>query len=90
MFILPSKCLRNNYKSQDNSPTADYIALAEFLSFMGEFDLLQCVFEVDPESGLTLTELAEGVEVADIVQTVGCEFQVSPDLKPMQQVELPE
>ncbi|XP_054275593.1 succinyl-CoA:3-ketoacid coenzyme A transferase 1, mitochondrial [Macrosteles quadrilineatus] len=50
----------------------------------------KCVFEVDPESGLTLTELAEGVEVAEIVQSTGCEFQVSPDLRPMQQVEIPE
>lgn len=48
------------------------------------------MFEVDLESGLTLTELADGVEVADIVQTTGCEFQVSPDLRPMQQVEVPE
>lgn len=50
----------------------------------------QCVFEVDPDKGLILTELAEGVEVADIVQTTGCEFKLSPDLIPMRQVEVPE
>lgn len=53
-------------------------------------NVLQCVFEVDPDKGLTLTELAEGVEVADIVQTTGCEFKLSPDLIPMRQVEVPE
>ncbi|KAG8259853.1 Succinyl-CoA:3-ketoacid coenzyme A transferase 1, mitochondrial [Homalodisca vitripennis] len=50
----------------------------------------KCVFEVDPEHGLTLTEVAEGVEVADIIASTGCEFQVSPELRPMQQVETTE
>lgn len=50
----------------------------------------KCVFQVDHEAGLTLIELADGVEVADIITSTGCEFQVSPDLQPMQQVEISE
>lgn len=48
---------------------------------------LQCVFEVDPENGLTLIEIAEGVEIVDIVQSTGCEFVKSDNLKIMGQVE---
>lgn len=43
----------------------------------------QCVFEVDKEKGLTLTELAEGVKVEDILVSTGCEFNVSPNIKRM-------
>ncbi|XP_063227759.1 succinyl-CoA:3-ketoacid coenzyme A transferase 1, mitochondrial [Bacillus rossius redtenbacheri] len=46
------------------------------------------VFEVDDEDGLTLVEKADDVELSEIVQTTGCEFRVSPDLKPMAQVEV--
>ncbi|XP_026679196.1 succinyl-CoA:3-ketoacid-coenzyme A transferase, mitochondrial [Diaphorina citri] len=46
-----------------------------------------CVFEVDKERGLTLIEIAEGVEVPEIIVSTGCDFAVSPDLKPMGQVE---
>lgn len=48
---------------------------------------LQCVFEVDPENGLTLIEIAEGVEIVDIVQSTGCEFVKSDNLKIMGQIE---
>lgn len=48
----------------------------------------KAVFEVDAESGLTLIELAEDVEIQDIISSTGCEFEVSPDLKPMGQVEV--
>jgi len=41
------------------------------------------VFNVDPERGLILSEIAEGVDVQDVVEATGCEFEVSPDLKPM-------
>ncbi|XP_076439925.1 succinyl-CoA:3-ketoacid coenzyme A transferase 1, mitochondrial-like [Babylonia areolata] len=44
------------------------------------------VFEIDKENGLTLVEMAEGENVEDIVEATGCEFNVSPDLKPMEQV----
>ncbi|KAI5712124.1 hypothetical protein M8J75_006055 [Diaphorina citri] len=47
----------------------------------------KCVFEVDKERGLTLIEIAEGVEVPEIIVSTGCDFAVSPDLKPMGQVE---
>ena len=36
----------------------------------------KCVFEVNKEEGLTLIELAEGVEIPDILTNTGCEFQV--------------
>lgn len=44
------------------------------------------MFEVHPEAGLTLIEIAEGTEVAEILMRTGCTFQVSPNLKPMTQV----
>ncbi|CAB3242947.1 unnamed protein product [Arctia plantaginis] len=50
----------------------------------------KCVFEVDKEKGLTLTELADGVTVEDIVVSTGCEFNVSPQLKKMGDVTKPE
>jgi len=34
---------------------------------------------------LILIELAEGVEMIDILNSTGCEFKVSDDLKPMRQ-----
>jgi len=44
------------------------------------------VFTVDKEEGLTLTEIADGIGVEDIIAATGCEFEVLPDLKPMVQV----
>jgi len=49
--------------------------------------IFQCVFDVDPENGLTLVEIAEGVEIVDIVQSTGCEFVKADNLKIMGQVE---
>ena len=43
----------------------------------GLFFLFKCVFKVDPERGLILTELADGVTVEDIIVSTGCEFEVS-------------
>jgi len=45
-----------------------------------------CVFTVDNNSGLTLTEIADGVTVQDVQAATGCPFNVAPDLKPMQLV----
>lgn len=45
-----------------------------------------CVFEVDKEEGLTLTELADGVTVEDVVESTGTEFQLAEDIKPMGQI----
>lgn len=47
----------------------------------------KCVFQVDKEKGLTLIEIAEGVEVPEIIVGTGCDFAVSPDLKPMGQID---
>lgn len=46
------------------------------------------MFNVDKEEGLTLTEIADGVGVEDIIAATACEFGVSPDLKPMVQVSV--
>lgn len=45
------------------------------------------VFEVDSEEGLTLTEIADGVSVQDIIDSTGCPFKVSEQLKPMGQIQ---
>lgn len=42
---------------------------------------------MDPENGLTLVEIAEGVELIDIVQSTGCEFVKADDLKIMGQAQ---
>ena len=39
--------------------------------------LLQGVFTVDTEQGLTLTEIAPGTGVQDVIEATGCEFKVS-------------
>ncbi|XP_055348645.1 succinyl-CoA:3-ketoacid coenzyme A transferase 1, mitochondrial-like [Paramacrobiotus metropolitanus] len=44
----------------------------------------KCVFVVDKANGtLRLTELAEGVAVADVIGTTGCEFEVDANVKTM-------
>jgi 3-oxoacid CoA-transferase len=40
------------------------------------------VFSVDAERGLTLEELSDGVELQEIVESTGCDFSVSDNLKP--------
>ncbi|XP_033636167.1 succinyl-CoA:3-ketoacid coenzyme A transferase 1, mitochondrial-like [Asterias rubens] len=45
-----------------------------------------CVFDVDSETGLTLIEIAEGATIQDVIEATGCEFEVSADLKPMEQI----
>lgn len=47
----------------------------------------KAVFDVHKDTGLTLTELADGVTIEEVISTTGCEFQVSPDLKKMRQAE---
>ncbi|KAI8428976.1 hypothetical protein MSG28_007571 [Choristoneura fumiferana] len=47
-----------------------------------------CVFEVDKENGLTLTELADGTTIEDVLVSTGCEFHVSKDLKKMGDVTI--
>lgn len=46
----------------------------------------KAVFTVDYEKGLTLIEKADDVTMEELVQSTGCIFRVSEDLKPMQQV----
>lgn len=44
------------------------------------------VFEVDRDKGLTLIEKSPDCTIEELVQSTGCIFRVSEDLKPMQQV----
>ena len=46
------------------------------------------MFEVDKERGLILAEIADGVTIQEVVDATGCMFEVSPDLKPMAQVNV--
>jgi acyl CoA:acetate/3-ketoacid CoA transferase beta subunit len=46
---------------------------------------VQAVFDVDPVTGLTLIEHAEGVTVDEIKSKTGAPFLVSDKLIPMQQ-----
>lgn len=48
----------------------------------------KCVFEVCEKKGLTLIEIADGLKVDDIKSSTACPFEVSPSLKPMQQVDV--
>lgn len=43
------------------------------------------VFSVDKTKGLTLIEIADGVNLDQIRSATGCDFEVASDLKPMQQ-----
>jgi acyl CoA:acetate/3-ketoacid CoA transferase beta subunit len=36
----------------------------------------KCVFEVNKTDGLTLIEIADGVQIPDILNITGCEFKV--------------
>ncbi|GAV01225.1 hypothetical protein RvY_11967 [Ramazzottius varieornatus] len=57
------------------------------LTGKGVVDLIiteKCVFKVDRETGkLTLTEIAEGIDVADVVATTDCVFEVASPILPM-------
>lgn len=55
----------------------------KLLSHKSLYYFFQCVFEVDKENGLTLTELADGVTIEDVQMSTGCQFHVSKDLKKM-------
>ncbi|XP_062569119.1 succinyl-CoA:3-ketoacid coenzyme A transferase 1, mitochondrial-like isoform X5 [Saccostrea cucullata] len=47
----------------------------------------KCVFDVDSEKGLILTEIAKNEDVASIVGATNCEFVVAPDVKVMGQIQ---
>lgn len=50
-------------------------------------DVPQCVFEVDrKKGGLTLTELAPGVDVEEIRSKTGAKFKVADDIKSMEEL----
>lgn len=55
----------------------------EFVSLFVVPLTFQCVFEVDKEKGLTLTELADGVTVEDVLVSTGCEINVAEKIKKM-------
>lgn len=41
----------------------------------------KCVFTIDKQEGLVLTELAEGVDIQEVVDGTGCEFTVSDNVR---------
>lgn len=41
----------------------------------------KCVFKIDKTEGLVLTELAEGVDIAEVVDGTGCEFTLSDTMR---------
>lgn len=49
----------------------------------------KCVFNVDKDDGLILTEIADGVSIEDVVSSTGALFKVADDLKPMGQIAVP-
>lgn len=57
-----------------------------FIFDKNPFGYFQAVFTVNKEEGLTLIEIAEDVTIEDILTSTGCEFQVSPDLKKLEQI----
>uniref|UniRef100_A0AAY4ARP2 Succinyl-CoA:3-ketoacid-coenzyme A transferase n=1 Tax=Denticeps clupeoides TaxID=299321 RepID=A0AAY4ARP2_9TELE len=46
----------------------------------------KAVFDVDKDKGLTLVEVWEGLTPDDIKKCTGTDFEVSPNLRPMQQI----
>ncbi|CAF3856615.1 unnamed protein product [Rotaria sp. Silwood1] len=61
------------------------------LTGKGVVDLIiteKCVFQVDPEKGLTLIEIADGYTTDDIMKSTGCPINISDKVKPMQQVQI--
>ncbi|GCC19095.1 hypothetical protein chiPu_0020966, partial [Chiloscyllium punctatum] len=55
------------------------------LYFVNRLPLRKAVFDVDKNKGLTLIEIFEGLTVDDIRKCTGCDFSVSPNLRPMAQ-----
>lgn len=51
-----------------------------------QYSNLQAVFNVDKEEGLTLIEIAEDVTIEDVLTSTGCDFQVAPDVKKIEQI----
>lgn len=43
------------------------------------------MFNVDKHAGLTLIEIAEDVNIEDIIASTECEFSIAENLKPMKQ-----
>ena len=75
---------RQNYHWESN--LSCYLIFIKY-AFQITNCIFQCVFDVDPENGLTLVEIADGIEIIDIVQSTGCEFVKADNLKIMGQVE---
>lgn len=46
----------------------------------------KAVFDVDQEKGLTLLEIAEELTLDQLKACTGCDFKVSENLKPLQQI----
>lgn len=51
-------------------------------------NFFQAVFEVDPEKGLKLIEVADGLGVESVLTSTGCDFDVAENLLPMGKIKL--
>lgn len=50
--------------------------------------MLQAVFDVDKENGLTLIEIAEDASIEEIITSTGCEFSISPEIQRIGQIDV--
>lgn len=46
----------------------------------------KAVFDIDKENGLTLLEISEELTLEQLKACTGCDFKVSENLKPYQQI----
>ena len=45
----------------------------------------QGVFEINKETGMTLTEIGDGFTVEDVIMATGCHLNISPNIVLMRQ-----
>lgn len=48
----------------------------------------KCVFKVDPQLGLIMTEIAVGVEIEIVKRATKCDFLIDDNLQPMKQIKI--
>ncbi len=81
VIVLTTHTSKNNEPkilSQCNLPLTGYRVVDMIITE-------KCVFKVDKHHGLHLIEIADGVKISELLKITGCDFTVSPDLRPMQQ-----
>ena len=43
------------------------------------------MFDIDKDTGMTLSEIGDGFSVEDVKKATGCELNISSNLQPMRQ-----